>query len=72
MCRSSGDSTSATDWNENQERYGMNAVTVLIVGEAVDGIQLLRIAGRIDDIQIHVLIDTGASASLLNVQDYRK
>ncbi|KAL1418600.1 hypothetical protein MTO96_005635 [Rhipicephalus appendiculatus] len=70
MCRSSGDSPTVADGEVGQERTVTNTVTVPSVQGAVNGIQLMRVPVRINGIQIHMLVDTGAVVSLLNMQDY--
>ncbi|KAL1485844.1 hypothetical protein MTO96_031719 [Rhipicephalus appendiculatus] len=72
MCRSSGDSLTVMDGEVSEERTVTNAVTVLSVQGAVNGIQLMRVPVRINGIQIHMLVVTGAVVSLLNMQDYLK
>ncbi|KAL3244398.1 hypothetical protein MRX96_047201 [Rhipicephalus microplus] len=72
MCRSSGDSASAPDGEEGQGRTMTNAITVLSMQGAVNGVQLMRVPVLINGIQIKFLIDTGAFVSLLSIQDYHK
>ncbi|KAL3185338.1 hypothetical protein MRX96_030155 [Rhipicephalus microplus] len=72
MCRSSGDSVSATDGEEGQGRTVTNAITVLTVKAAVNGVQLMRVPVLINGVQIKLLVDTVAIVSLPSIQDYQK
>ncbi|KAH8033058.1 hypothetical protein HPB51_006020 [Rhipicephalus microplus] len=72
MCRSSDDSASAPDGEEGQGRAVTNAITILSVQGAVNGVQLMRVPVPMNGVQTKLLIDTGAVVSLLSIHDYQK
>lgn len=58
--------------HERQVRTITNAVTIRDVDGAVNAVRLLCVSTCLNGVLIHMLVDTGAVVSLLNICDFEK